>query len=99
MERSVWERVPVTHRRNMAGSDLPLQLYEVGQYSELVGRPNPAGYVVLTVPDFQAMLPFIEKERGHKLTPEEVEAERKQAPSIVLTKEEAANMIAARARD
>jgi hypothetical protein len=80
----------------MAESEQPLQLYEVGHYSDLTARPNPAGYVVLNVPDFDAMVQLIEQERGYRLTPEEIEAKRKEAPCIVLLKDEAAKMIASR---
>lgn len=76
----------------------PIQLNEVGSYGELTSRPNPSGLVVLTVPDFETMLPFIEKERGHKLSVDDIKAEHQRAPSIVLTKEQAEKMAAARAR-
>lgn len=75
----------------------PIQLNEVGSYGDLTSRPNPNGLVVLTVPDFHVMLPFIEKERGHKLSAEEIETEHQRAPSIVLTKEQAEKMAASRA--
>ncbi len=76
----------------------PLQLNEVGAYGDLIARPNPDGLVVLTVPPFETMLPFIAKQRGRELRPDEIEAERKRAPSIVLTKDAAEQMAAARAR-
>lgn len=76
----------------------PIQLNEVGSYGDSTSRPNPNGLVVLTVPDFDAMLPFIEQERGHKLSAEEIKIEHQRAPSIVLTKEQAEKMAAARAK-
>ncbi len=76
----------------------PLKLHEVGAYGDLMARPNPDGLVVVTVPPFETMLPFLARQRGRELTPDEVEAERKRAPSIVLTKEAARQMAAARAK-
>lgn len=76
----------------------PIQLNEVGSYGDLISRPNPNGLIVLTVPDFETMVPFIEKERGHKLSADEIKNEHQRAPSIVLTKEQAEKMSAARAR-
>lgn len=76
----------------------PIQLNEVGSYGDLTSRPNPNGLVVLTVPDFDAMVPFIEQERGHKLSADEIKVEHQRAPSIVLTKEQAEKMAAARAK-
>jgi hypothetical protein len=82
----------------MPSSTDPLKPNDVGAYGDLIGRPNPDGLVVLTVPTFEIMLPFIARERGRELTPEEVETERMRAPSIVLTKEAAEQVAAARAR-
>ena len=81
----------------MASSE-PLKLNEVGAYGDLTARPNPQGFVVLSVPPFEAMLPFIAKRSGRELTPDEIEIERKKAPSIVLTKEAAEQMAVARAK-
>lgn len=81
----------------MSQTGEPLRLAEVGAFGELSARPNPSGYVVLTVPDFDEMLPHLEKQRGRSLTVEEIELERNRAPSIVLTKEQAEKMAAARA--
>ena len=53
----------------------PLKLNEVGAYGDLMARPNPDGLVVVTVPPFETMLPFIARQRGRELTPDEVEAE------------------------
>jgi hypothetical protein len=82
----------------MDTSSTPLQLNEVGAYGDLAARPNPDGLVILSVPPFETMLPFIAKRFGRELTPDEIEIERKKAPSIVLTKEAAEQMSAARAR-
>jgi hypothetical protein len=76
----------------------PLKMNEVGAYGDLIARPNPDELIVLTVPPFETMLPFIAQQRGRELTPDEIEAERKRAPSIVLTKQAAEQMTAARAR-
>ena len=81
----------------MASSSEPLQLNEVGAYGDLSARPNPSGFVILTVPPFEQMLPFIAQRLGRELTPAEIEVERKKAPSIVLTKEDAERVVAARA--
>ncbi len=76
----------------------PLKLYEVGAYGDLMARPNPEGLVVVAVPPFETMVPFLAQQRGRELTLEELETERKRAPSIVLTKEAAQQMAAARAK-
>jgi hypothetical protein len=82
----------------MDTSSTPLQLNEVGAYGDLAARPNPDGLVILSVPPFEAMLPFLAQRLGRELTPDEIEIERKKAPSIVLTKQAAEQMSAARAR-
>ena len=76
----------------------PIRLNEVGAYGDLAARPNPDDLVILSVPPFESMLPFIAQRLGRELTPDEIEAERKKAPSIVLTKEAAAQMTSARAK-
>jgi hypothetical protein len=76
----------------------PLGLNEVGAYGELSSRPNPNGLVILSVPPFETMLPFIARRLGRELTPSEVEAERNKAPCIVVTSDAAAQMAAARAK-
>ena len=73
----------------MALPNEPLQLNEVGAYGDLAARPNPDGFVILSVPPFEQMLPFIVQRLGRELTVAEIEVERKKAPSIVLTKEAA----------
>lgn len=82
----------------MALPNQPLQLNEVGTYGDLAARPNPDGFVILSIPPFEQMIPFIAKRLGRELTLEEIEIERKKAPSIVLTKEVAEQMAAARAK-
>ena len=44
---------------------------------------------MLTVPPFETMLPFLEKKLGRPLTPDEVGAKRRTAPSIVVSREQA----------
>jgi len=75
----------------------PLQLNEVGPFGVLSSRPNPNGFVLLSVPPFETILPFIEKRLGRQLSPVEVEAERNKAPCIVVTSVAAAQMAASRA--
>jgi len=75
----------------------PLELNEVGPYGSLAARPNPSGFVILQVPPFESMLPFLVHRYGRDLTTEEVEAERANAPSMVVTEAVAAQMAAARA--
>ena len=77
----------------MAVSDEPIRQNEVGTYGDLMSRPNPDGLVVVTAPDFDLLIPMIEKNRGRKLTQIEIEQERQRAPSIVLTKEQAEKLI------
>jgi hypothetical protein len=78
----------------MATPSEPIRLWEVGPYADLMARPNPDGLVVLTVPPFETMLPFLAKKLGRELTPEEVEVKRRSAPSIVVTRQVAQNMAA-----
>ena len=75
----------------------PLKLNEVGPLGELSLRPNPNGYVVLSMPPFEAMLPFLAKRLGRELTPDEIEVQRQRAPCLVVTAEDAAKMAQARA--
>lgn len=82
----------------MTDSIQPLQLNEVGPYGELSARPNPDGLVVLTIPPFEVMLPFIVQQFGRDLTPSEIEAERRKAPSMVVTPDVATRTAAARAQ-
>jgi hypothetical protein len=72
----------------------PLKLNEVGTYGDLIARPNPDGFIVLSLPPFETLLPFIVSQRGRELTPDEIEAERKRVPSIALTKEAAERLAA-----
>ncbi len=69
-----------------------IEIYEVGAYGELTARPNPEGLEIVTVPDFDEMIPTIEKRLGRQLTVVQVEQERQSAPAIALTKEEAEKM-------
>jgi len=82
----------------MSTSNEPLRLNEVGAYGDLIARPNPDDLVVLTVPPFEAMLPFIAQNMGRELSSDEIEVERRKAPSIVVTKEAAEKMYVARAQ-
>jgi hypothetical protein len=79
--------------------DNPIRLNEVGAYSDLTARPNPDGLVVLTVPPFDSMLPFLAQKLGRALTPEEIEAKRRSAPSIVVTQEVAQQMSSQRLKN
>ena len=83
---------------NMPSPTEPLKLNEVGAYGDLIGRPNPDGFVVLSLPPFETLLPFIVRQRGRELTPDEIEAERKRVPSIALTKDAAEQLAAERAK-
>src|SRR5690242_7995751 len=76
--------------------DEPLRENAVGAFGELSARPNPDGLVVLTVPPFEAMLPFLAHSAGRELTPEEIETERQSAPAIAVRKEVAEKMRAGR---
>lgn len=81
----------------MPSPNEPLQANEVGAYGDLMARPNPEELVVLTVPPFESMLPFLARQAGRELSAAEIEAEHKRAPSIALTKDAAEKMGAARA--
>jgi hypothetical protein len=74
----------------------PLQLNEAGPFGELSLRPNPNGYVILSMPPFDAMLPFLAKRLGRDLTADEVEVQRQKAPALVVTRDVAEKMANAR---
>jgi hypothetical protein len=76
----------------------PIRLYEVGEYGELAARPNPDGLVILPVPPVEEMLRIISKRLGRELLPHEIQAEYRQAPSMVHTRIEAEKIIADRAK-
>ena len=80
----------------MTDKDEPLRENEVGVYGQLASRPNPNGLVILPVPAVEDMLPFLEKNAGHELTAEEIEAQRQKAPSLVVSKEVAEKILAGR---
>ncbi len=82
----------------MRSTDEPIRLNEVGAYADLMARPNPDGLVVLTVPPFESLLPYLVQRLGRELSPDEIEAERRKAPSIVVTKDVAEKMASARNR-
>lgn len=75
----------------------PLRENEGGAFGDLAARPNPHGLVILQVPVFEDVLPFIENDLGRKLSPEEVEIQRRKAPALVVSKEVADKMLASRA--
>jgi hypothetical protein len=51
----------------MAHQNEELRLYEVGEYGSLILRPNPHGFAVLTVPDFDSViLPMLEESKSRK---------------------------------
>jgi hypothetical protein len=76
----------------------PLRVNEVGTYGDLAQRPNPDGLVILPIPPIEALIPALQQQLGRELTPEEVGVQRRKAPSIVITKEAAEQMMAERAR-
>jgi hypothetical protein len=81
-----------------SSSNEPLRLNEVGGFRDLSARPNPSGFIVLTVPPFETMLPFFERQLGRRLTDAEIVAKRASAPSIVVTAEKPAQMSTARGK-
>ena len=76
----------------------PLRLNEVGAFGQLSARPNPEGLVVVSVPPFESMLPFLEQRLGRALRSDEIETHRAAAPSIVLLAQDAAKISAARSK-
>ena len=81
----------------MTETTAPLHESETGTFGQLSQRPNPKGLVILQVPAFEDMLPFLEQRAGRKLTPEEIEEHRQRHPAIVVPREVAAKMQATRA--
>lgn len=43
----------------MPAPNEPLQLNEFGAYGDLIAQPNPNNLIILTVPPFESMLPFV----------------------------------------
>ena len=73
-----------------------IKLYEVGEYGSLMRRPNPKGFVILTVPDFDSLIPALETKRNCKFNQQKIDGMREKAVTVVLTKDEAERMIASR---
>jgi hypothetical protein len=80
----------------MPKADEPLHENEVGSYGDLISRPNPHRLVIMPVPPFESMLGTIERRMGRKLTPEEIETERRRAVCMVVSPEMAGKVAAAR---
>jgi hypothetical protein len=78
----------------MAEPSERLRENEVGTFGDLAQRPNPDALVILPVPPIENLIPTLQQHLGRELTTEEVEIQRRKAPSIVVTKE-AAEKIAA----
>jgi hypothetical protein len=76
----------------------PLREWEVGTFGELSRRSNPEGLVIVTVPDFEEMLPLLTQRAGRQFTADEIEAERHKASSMVMTLAAAEKMKAASGR-
>ena len=71
------------------GPSDPLELGDSGAYGELVTRPNPSGYVVVTVPDINEFIPIIEQQWGRQLTSDELKEAHAIAPSLVMSRDDA----------
>ncbi len=81
----------------MAEPDEPLRENEVGPFGELARRPNPDNLVILSVPAIEDLLPSLQEQLGRELTPQEIDIQRRKAPSIVVNKIVADKMRAERA--
>lgn len=81
----------------MAEADEPLRENEVGAFGELAKRPNPEDLVILSIPPIEDILPSLQKQLGRDLTPQEIEIQRRKAPSIVVSRIVAEKMQAERA--
>jgi hypothetical protein len=75
----------------------PLRENEVGTFGELAQRSNPDNLVILPVPPIEVLLPSLRQQLGRDLTPEEIEIQRRKAPSIVVSKVAAERVLAERA--
>jgi hypothetical protein len=82
----------------MTDSIEPLRENETGAYGKLAARPNPDQLVIMPIPPVEDLLPFLEQRLGRKLSAEEIEIERRKAPSIVVTKTAAEKIQAERAK-
>jgi hypothetical protein len=80
----------------MADPSDPLRENDVGAFADLAARPNPDALVILAVPPIEDLIPALEQRLGRALTPEEVEAERRKAPSIAVARDAAERILAER---
>jgi hypothetical protein len=80
----------------MPSANEPLRESDVGIFWELAQRPNPDDLVILPVPAVEHLLASLRQQLGRDLTPEEVEVQRRKAPSIVVSKAVAEKMLAER---
>ncbi|PTQ69138.1 hypothetical protein [Pseudomonas sp. GV071] len=70
-------------------ANAPLAIGDAGAYGALAARPNPAGYVIVTVPDISELIPLIEQHEGRQLTADEAKEAHATAPSLVMTRDDA----------
>jgi hypothetical protein len=83
----------------MSDASDPICEHDAGSFAELSKRPNPQGFVIVPVPSVEEWVSLIERKRGRRLTPEEIEEQRLQAPSIALTQEAADKMARLKAEE
>jgi len=81
----------------MAEPSERLRENEVGTFGDLTQRPNPDALIILPVPPIENLIPALQQHLGRELTPEELEIQRRKAPSIVVTKEAAEKIMAEQA--
>jgi hypothetical protein len=80
----------------MAGPNEPLRENEGGKFEDLAKRPNPDGLVILPVPPVEDLIPVLQQRLGRELSPEEIDVQRRKAPSIVVTRDAAERILAER---
>jgi hypothetical protein len=80
----------------MTAPSEPLRENEGGKFEDLSKRPNPDSLVILAVPPIEDLIPVLQQRLGRELSPEEIEVQRRKAPSIVVTREAAEKILAER---
>lgn len=79
-------------RRSTGPDDGTLRESQVGPYGELSKRPNPNGYVLVFIPDFDVLLANMEQKLGRPMTAAERNELKARAAVIALPPAMAADM-------
>ena len=74
---------PAAEQRNQ------LREHDVGTFGELSQRPNPEGFVIVSIPALDEILPHLQQQLGRELTPEEIERQHRKSVAMAMSPEAA----------